>query len=508
MNSYRTLKRIWSFITAPLSGIFILRFIFSLVIGGSIYFGETLSENEWPKLKVFLAILCGVLFLFYDAIVEELGNFKKSSQQRNIIEGHLRSLLSFLKQEDDLDLKESKLIGEIEKSDIDFNKREKIFVFTINQINHKSQLEKDAILLVSLCHEIDSETDILNSERYKLVIASLLEKYNFLELDDEARLMVQYYHNYRNNKKLSETIEDIDYREKTGELTKKYNKTFNLSLQLKLEKDQSEEFRRTLAILIREGKLNIGQLELNLQKRINKELKSTSTSSKAFLVLANKFHKIEKIEEALNSFPSVVYPFKQPINLPDSIKYLHTRIIFPPSGLQNALEFLNEKIKPHIPEKMINDGFIAIIPFEGTELYSIPEKVDEIREDHIKEGFESITAYKTGVSINMAELYIESIKDEINVDEVLANIPINVFVPKLAENKKNLIILNYDALKTNFNINRLVDWAYIDKGDLREFLIQLDNNREKKRLYSDKNWASVASNIIDQAVIHRNAINN
>jgi len=485
-----------------------LRLLGAALIGVAIYFGETLDYQEFKNLKIGLSIFCGILFLVFDPVADEIEKLKGKLKRKGIIQNHIKPLKKFLEKHLEVKINSKELISEIEESEIDYDKREAVFIYVTNQLTDISQNEKDAILLTALCHEIDNESDILKSERYKVTIAAIFEKYNFLDLDEDARVILRYYSNYQNNKKLNEPIEEIDYLSKTDELTESYNKTYNLSLKLKLEKDQAEEFRRTLAILIRDGKLNVQQLEKNLQKRINQELKNKAISSKAFLVLANKFHKIDGVQKALNRFPTVVYPYKKPNGLPEGIVYLHTRIIYPSSSFQSASDFLEEEIKPHIPEEEINDGFIAIIPIEGTELFSIPKKADVIKKDHLKAGFESIAAYKTGVSLNMTELYMESMKDEINVDEILSNIPFNIFVPNLTESRKNFLITNYDNLKNRFGINRLTDWANIHKDDLKVFLIELDNERDKKRLYSDENWETVAENIVDQAIKHRNAVNN
>lgn len=488
---------------------FFLRILGALLIGFSIYFVKTLDKNKYNELIIGLSIFGSVLFLFFDPIVKEIGKFRIKKSRQGIIQKHIKAISNFLKKYTDIKIDLKKSLTEIEESDIDYDKRDAVFIFIINKLENLNQNYKDAILLTALCNEVNNESDILKSENYKVAIAGIFERYNFLELDDEAKLILRFYSNFQNKTKLDKAIPQIDYLSKTDEVTKKYNKTYNLSLKLKLEKDQAEEFRRTLAILIRDGKLNVKELEKDLQKRINQELKNRAVKSKAFLVLTNNFHKIESVKKSLDRFPNVVYPFKQPYKLPEKIKYLHTRIIYPPENYQSASDFLEKEIKPHIPKNIINKGFFAIIPIEGTELYTIPENIDSIEKDYLKEGFESIAAYKTGVSINITELYMESLKDEINVDEILSNIPFNIFVPDIPESRKNFLISNYENIKNRFNINRLADWANINENDLRNYLIELDINRNKKtRLYKDDNWEMVAKSIVEQAVKHRNAVNN
>ncbi|MBW1613517.1 MAG: hypothetical protein JRJ57_05970 [Deltaproteobacteria bacterium] len=456
---------------------------------------------------MILAIVIGSLFLFYDSLSIAIKQLRARNKKRKEIQAQLKPILSFLKQKANLKLGEDKLLISIGASEIDYYRKDSIIVFVVNSIKELKQVQKDAIILTALCSEIDNNGDILKAGIYKTAIASIFEKYDFIELDDDAKTIIEYYDNYLKGNTLQTEVGQIDYKLRTDELTRKYNKTYNLSFKLKLEKEQSEEFRRTLSILIKDGKLNVKQLEKNLKERVKSELQKRAVKSKAFLVLSQKFQNIPKVRQALDRFPHVRYSYPKPSRLPENIEYVSTRIIYPSSAFQDAEDFLKNEIKPFIPPEKINEGFIAVLPIEGTQLFTIPENADDIEKSHLKEGFESVAAYKTGISIDMTELYMESMKDEINVDEVLSNIPINIFVPNLSESRKNFLISNYDSLKNKFNISRLSDWANINSDDLKNFLVELDINRGKKRLYKDDNWKDVAECIVAQAVLHRDAMN-
>ncbi|GGK20595.1 hypothetical protein GCM10007962_13400 [Yeosuana aromativorans] len=466
-----------------------------------------MSKNQYPIVKLILALIIGSLFLFYDPLSSAAKQLRARKKKRKQIQGQLKPVLIFLRQKANLNLNEDDLLKAIENSEIDYYRKDSIIVFVINSIQTIDQVQKDAIILTALCSEIENEGDILKSGVYKTAIASIFEKYDFIELDDDAKTIVKYYDNYLKGNKLQDDVGEIDFSSKTDELTRKYNKTYNLSFKLKLEKEQSEEFRRTLSILIKDGKLNVQQLEKSLKERVKSELQKRAVKSKAFLVLSQKFQNIPEVRRALDRFPHVRYSYPKPSRLPENIEYVSTRIIYPSSALQDAEDFLKNEIEPFIPTDKINEGFIAVLPIEGTELFTIPENADDIVKSHLKDGFESVAAYKTGISIDMTELYMESLKDEINVDEVLSNIPINIFVPNLSESRKNFLIDNYDALKNKFNISRLADWANINPDDLKDFLIELDNQRDKKRLYKDENWGEVAISILEKAVKHRDAMN-
>lgn len=483
------------------------RLVGALIISASIYFHEVLPNEEYPTLKALLSVIIGSLFLFYDPIADAIRNYKLQKRKREEIEEQLNPVLKFLKENVNLVLNKNSLVTSIESSDIDYSRKDSIIVFVVNTIISLEQAQKDGIVLTALCNEIENEGDILKAGVYKTAIAAIFEKYDFIQLDEGAKTIIKYYNNFLNGKNLQSNVNGIDFKSKTDELTRKYNKTYNLSFKLKLERDQSEEFRRTLSILIKDGKLNVKQLEKNLRDRVKNELQKRAVRSKAFLVLSQKFQNIPEVQQALNRFPHVKYSYPKPSRLPDSIKYVSTRIIYPSSAFQDAKDFLKYEIEPFIPDDKINEGFIVIIPIEGTELYSIPKNAADIEKSHFSEGFESVAAYKTGISIDMAELYMESMKDEINVDEVLSNIPVNIFVPNISERIKNFIISNYDNLKAKFNITRLADWANINSNDLKDYLIELDINRGKQRLYKEENWEDIGKKIVEQAIKHRDAMN-
>lgn len=478
-------------------------------IGGAIlvafftFLVVALPEGEYQIIRLISACLAPALFYFYDPLSSLISDLKQKKRKRKEIRKLLSPLLSYLIHTVKLDIDTPQTHSAIESSGIDYSRMDSIIVFVVGTIKGIPQTQKDAITLASICREIDNEPDILKAGLYKMVVSAIFEKYDFINLDEEAKNVLRYYEKYTNDKDVGEAF---DFRLKTDEITLKYNKTYNFSFRLKLERDQIEEFRRTLAILIRDGRLNVQELEKILKDKVKDELDNRAIKSKAFLVLSQKFHKIPEIEQALSRFPFVRYSFAKPSQLPESLTYVATRIIYPSASIRDAKDFLETEIRPLIPEEMINDGFIALIPIEGTELYSIPLSGEALSKDYLKKGFESISAYRTGISINMEELYLESLKDEINVDEVLANIPINIFVPNIPDKAKNFLIYSYDDLRERFNIRRLADWSSVNAEDLRDRLIELDSSTEKKRVYSDENWGAVAVGILNAAIKHRNAM--
>ncbi len=482
---------------------FLFRFIGALFVALLTYLIATLPEADYPNIRWISACIVATFFYFYDPLSGFINSVRQKKSKRREIRKLLSPILGYLIHDMKLDLNTPRLLSLIEISEIDYSRKDSIIVFVVNTIHHIPQTQKDAIILAAICREIDNEPDFLVAGLYKTVVSAIFEKYDFISLDEDAKSVIRHYEKYHSGKDVGD---EIDFRSRTEEITRKYNKTYNLSFRLKLERDQIEEFRRTLSILIRDGRLDVQELEKTLKDKVRVELDRRATKSKAFLVLSQKFHKIPAVDQALSRFPFVKYSYPNPSRLPDNLRYVATRIIYPSSTIQDAKSFLENEIRPLIPEDKVNDGFIALIPIVGTELYSTPQTSEALAKVRIRNGFESISAYRTGIPINMEELYLESLKDEINVDEVLANIPMNIFVPSIPERAKNFLIDCYDDLREHFSIRRLADWASVNPGDLRDRLTALDSGTDKKRVYSEENWGAVADSIVNAAIKHRNAM--
>lgn len=483
----------------------IIKFLGALSVAGSIFLASYLDAPDQYLYKTIFSIVAGTLFLFIDSLTEFFEGLKAQKVRRKNIKKHIRDLNKFLNKYTSYESISKEVVKEIDNDNIDHQKKEQVYSWIINEkLDEDSDVKKDGLLCALFCYEIDKESDLLKIDSYKKIIASIFEKYDFLNISDNSKTIAQYYNNYKNGLKLTATSDDLDYSEQINQMTSEYDKTYNLSLKLKFEKDQIEEFRKTLAVLISRGKLNIQQIEKRVRTKLAEQIQNKS--GKAFLILANNYQRISAVKNLLDSYPGVVYTYKKPRFLPDSIKYLHTRIIYPPEESQNPKNFIDKKIKPLIPDERVGDGFISVIPIEGTEVYSYPSNIDQIESDNVREGFETITAYKTGMSINLVEFYIENLQQEIKVDELLSVIPFNVFVPNIGKTPKNLIIDNYDHLKKEFSINTLSDWADVNDEDLTKALISIDNNRNSERVFDDEEWGEIANKIITSSQNHRNAI--
>ncbi|GEM_PF-5172351 len=482
-----------------------IKILGAIIVAASIFLASFLDKPGEYFYSTIFSIIAATLFLFIDPLIEFYENRKVQKARRKNIKNHIRDFNEFLKNYTSYKAIPKDLVREIDDTNIDHQKKEKVYDWLIrNKLDKASKVEKDGIFCALLCYEIDREENLLRVDSYKKIIAGIFEKYDFLNISDESKLITQYYYNYKMGEKLNAKSDSLDYAKQIDAMTNKYDKTYNLSLKLKFEKDQIEEFRKTLAILISRGKLNIDQIEKRIREKLSKQIHNKS--GKAFLIFANNYQRIPAIKNLLDSYPGVVYSYKKPHFLPESIQYLHTRIIYPPEDSQNPQRFIENKIKPLIPEDRDGNGFISILPIEGTEIYSYPTKVDNIESENVREGFETITAYKTGMSFNLVEFYIDNLQEEIKVDELLSVIPFNVFVPNIGKKPKNLIIDHYDRLKKEFGIDTLSDWGDVNGKDLKHALVDIDKGRNSDRIFEDDRWDEIATKIITSSKKHQSAI--
>lgn len=476
--------------------------IIAVVLMIAIFFSSYLQSLLY---KSILAGIVGVVAYFSPDVLDKINKYKKSEEQLTIIKNNLYSLNKFTEKYLNKSININAEAQRIKDSGTQYRKID--FIYEALKGLFQNNVKHDAVFLTVLCNESDKESNPAEISLYKQRISEILEKYDFAHLNEDSKMILKYFYNYENDKSLEEDAESIDNKEVFDRLTKKYCRSLNIAFHMALEKDQAEEFRKTLAILIGRGKLSLKQLKKDVITRMNKEIEKKQKTAQAYLLLANKFHYIPEVVASIEKFPNIKIGTKYAIGLPEAVKYLHMRIVYPTDNYKDAGDFLKKEILPNIPKSKINDGFIAIIPIEGTEIYSYPVRKDEIKDAKVKESFESVSAIKTGMPYVMADLLVNDLDADVPIEDILSIIPFNIFVPDISQRARNFIIDNYEKIKREFSVNTLFDWADVRQAALGRKLISLDKGSgSRKRVAKDETWNMTARKVVEEAKKHRNAV--
>jgi hypothetical protein len=476
-----------------------IRLIGALTVAIAIFAGQYLSSL---LLKAILAVVAGALFLFIDPLLEYMDKQSKIRDKLVVVRNNIIPINKFLKKFIGSEVSVDELSKKIIDEDIAYNKVD-IIHKAVDAIV-RNDTARDATIICALCNSVKNEADSTTIALYKKAISDILEKYSFPEFGTNEKTILNYYYNFSRDKGLKTATDELDYKAIFRDFTKQYNPSMNLAFNLFLEKGQAEEFRKTLAILVGRGRLNLRLLGKDVLNKINKELEIKQKTAQAYLVLSNKFYAIPKVEKVLDSFPGIKFGKKWGNKLPDGVNYVHMRLIYPPDNYKNANQFLNREIVPHIPERNRANGFISIIPVEGTEIFSFPSKKEDISSEKIRESYDSLTSIKTGLPLSISSILIDTIDREIPIDNLLSILPFNIFVPDISDRGKRFIIDNYDTLKGQFDIHTLDAWADVNAGDLGDKLIALDS-QNSKRIFKDERWKEISTRIVSEAHRHRDA---
>jgi len=479
-------------------------------IGGVIVFGLVLFANfiKFPY-NLILASLSAVFFYFYEAVIATFEDFQKKNKELKKIRGVISELNKFLIKYTALSIENEKvLVKELYRdSELDFSRiniSKKIF----QKFEKLEDMGKDILQIFFIVDLISRETDKTKiSGLYKESISQILAGYNFLSDEELIENIARSYNNYKQSRHLDFMEKDLNKSVLFDEFTNKYCRAEFLAFKLRLDKDQAEELRRTLAIMYTKGKLSVKQLGKDIFNNINKALNEEMQKTKIYLFISN-YNWRGEVDEFLKKIPHLKFGRVYPNELPSNLKFLHMRILYTSGKYTSMKNFLEKEIVSRIPRDERGEGYVCLIPIDGGEMISYPEKIESIRNVNSRKSYNELKSIRTGHNFNILNIVLDNIdfNEEKSVGNLLSIIPFNIFVPKIKDNEKAFIISNYEKLREEFSITELTDWGNIkDSKKLADKIIELDKNSEK-RTCDDDRWIEISDKIIKEAVKHKNAI--
>jgi len=475
-----------------------IRLIGATIVALLLFLGAFMT-NKW--VTAIIGASASALFLFLNPILDFIDTQKIKRQNKIRISSILEKFERFARNYLNKDIDKEKITEDILNREAEITV-DNLFEYCVDTVFHrKSSAERKIIFVFSLCYEIENEKNAIKAARYRSLISQMTEDYNFHKMDSNSRAFLNAYYNFKQHNYLfGKNNDTIDFYELALDFTKQYCKTQNLAIQLFMKKEQVEEFYRTLSFLILRGKLSVPLLK----DRVERGLKKVAARSRAYILLINKFQRLPSIEKSLNKFPQIKIGRLQPIRFPMETKYLHMRIVYPEVKYANPADFLHEEIVKKIPKKEKNNGFVAIIPIEGTDIISYPKNKDSLSSDNLKKGFEAIYHIKTGIPQDTLEIIVDTIKSEMSLPEILSVIPFNIFVPELDENARIFLIKRYRKIQNYFKIKTLFDWCDVKPTDLAKKIISLPDSN----ILKEEEWEKIAEKICLEAQKHTEAVMN
>ncbi|MEM0143849.1 MAG: hypothetical protein QXL94_07915 [Candidatus Parvarchaeum sp.] len=471
-------------------------------------------KTNYSFLKIIIAILI-FLLVFFSGLIKDIyiaaifggigaavsyvtepifnlladRNLRKSKE--TLIKSYTKDITSFLKFNFEIQASSEELIEAIKEEDFDVTKDE-VYKRAIKII--RTDQDKEILLILALTKEIDKEKDISLQSRYRSKITEVLQTFDTLKFDAKTQqLMKAYTSLYK--------IKDENYKDLFLTFAQKYSNLQVIALRLFNDLNIANEFKRTISLLLVNGRLNLHLVKGETKKKIDELLKAKQIP-RGFIVIMNKYEHLDSIKKALSKFPQIQIGRLTPYNFPENTKYLSMKILYPKTYYTSANEFLNKEILSRIPEEEKGNGFVAVLPLEITEIQSYPKTEADIESDIMKKSFKAINYLITGQDKSVDDILAEYTISNITISELLAVIPFNIFVPHMNPKAKYLIIDNYPEIQRKFQIKTLFDWAEVDTEELSSTLVQYD----KDRILLEAEWQKIAIQICTEAQKHAKAL--
>ena len=445
--------------------------------------------------NIYLTAILGAMAAAVSYVAEPIFDFLVDRNLRRnketLVKNYTKEITSFLKSGFEIKADSEELFESIKGEDFDVTKDE-VYKRAIELV--KTDKNKEILLILALTKEVDKEKDISLQSRYRSKITEVLQNFDTLRFDAKTQqLMKEYARLYG--------IKDTNHKNLFLTFAQKYSNLQLIAIQLFNDLGLANEFKKTLSLLLVRGKLNLPLVKGETKKKIDEILK-TKQIPRGFIVIMNKYENLDPIKQAISKFPQIQIGRLKPHNFPENTKYLSMRIIYPKTYYASSNEFLNKEILNRIPEDEKNNGFVAVLPLEITEIRSYPKTEAEIESDIMKKSFQAINYLITGQDKSVDEILAEYTLSNITISEILAVIPFNIFVPDIKRNARDLIIDNYPLIQEKFKIKTLFDWADVNPKELSSALLTYD----KEHILSETEWQKITTQICSEAKKHAKAL--
>lgn len=383
-----------------------------------------------------------------------------------------------------------------------------------------TQIETRLVLLYT--YEIDETNENSQKSKFQREIDKLLTSVSFHPLDDDGRQLLSVFIYLRNQGWQESTCgavfeQDADITKADIERFVKQYTRQQFSTYFLRSKEQAEEFRQTLADLVRHGRVQLQNLtEDIIQEKLDdakQQLEEREDRYSSYIVMSTKllnanddFGAVEALED---KFPQSIYiPNKQVAGngFPD-LQFVSMRLVYTDQAYESAEDFIEQELKPLLPaedsEEWPDGGFVAAIPFEAPDAKFYPPAdvvlaaEDSAKRDARRDNIDAVKMMTVAREAAAANIVADDVQREEEIDTLLRVIPFNVVAPKLDAKVKNFIKYNYGEIKPHFpEVDSLFHWPEVDEAELAAVLRELDVGADGTRVCED--WDRVVATIMEE----------
>ena len=271
--------------------------------------------------------------------------------------------------------------------------------------------------------------------------------------------------------------------------------------ELTTERQEIRNYKQTLSRLYREGKLNQFGIK-QIVSGLKAEIKTARTDKTHFFFFMNQLQRESDIKSNIRSSIERAggSTYRTKFDIENSYYSTFMAVV---DGDKELEAFHEAHIEPHYKETE-TDGWLSVhkVKLEGSILKRRYEETQP--SDNAKRAIARTNILSEGQEVVTLDLEDKLIESYLSTDELLTVLPLNLFLPDLASEKRDILIENNEEIKTEFSISKLTDWAN-PTNPPSEIANFLQSNYFPKD--SKKEWEENVGRIIDRAKEINQALN-
>jgi len=284
---------------------------------------------------------------------------------------------------------------------------------------------------------------------------------------------------------------------------REYFKKYQFIDEITTKKENLEDYKNTLVKLYENGSLNKYGIHKIVSEIEDEEIEQVIQDKYYYFIVINKIHTNtdfkKRIKAEIRNSGDKVY---------DGSLFLgegrFSLLVAVTKNDYNTKKFYDKFVK-NIFTNIDKRGIVSVhkCMFFGEKIQK-KKKFKPPLHPYFRKAISARDIFNTGsktVKISFKERLIETY---LSMDELLTVLPLNIFLPKLKSEKKEILIENNQEIKEEFNINKLTDWSNPNhtKEEIAEFLVSnyfLDDSLDK--------WKENVEKIINEAKEVSKALN-
>jgi hypothetical protein len=428
----------------------VAKIIILLVVG----FGSGVTSFLAPY-GAGLTAMVGVVLILLPIAQESYRAYREESLAAKANEKYQKEISSFLQGKFSIPLKVL-VVGRSPQSRKDVYRE----FIQLNFPNVNQNL-RDTLLLLCLCKQYQHSTIDERAETYSEV-QNFIDVLGLHEVTTENKMAMSAFYSLFKDPNRVGSVEEIfanQPEEVVEQLRAEFIEKFSKNAAfyfMRSDLRQSEELRRTLIELVKNGELSAYGVTYDSIEKLKEQFRKRSLSRGAYLVLGNRFP--QKLKDKLREFPNlggfVAWSHIPNLSRTSSVGY----VVRPSRYYESPGQFFEQELRPLLKDENKDIIiFISSLDVLNLESYAYPENM-EFESAKMRDCYTTIK-YVTNEYVEDAALWSAITDAKITTNQLLSVLPFNIFVPDLLKSEREFILRNYQGIRKQLSVEKLEDWA-------------------------------------------------